>query len=145
MFTFKPLTDSTAAYATSRMRVPMLQTYKQQPAASARFRGSLLALFGVPLESSTDADGAFTYVLEVQNAQGQTWIMTAYEGPSGPAFGGPMRTGTDEPVRAAEELLTLIDATPPADFDIVLEAPEYASRIRYGCHAGECYWHEEPQ
>jgi len=143
MFTFRPLTDITQAYATSRMRVDMLTAKKQQPAFSARFRGSLLALFGNPLESSTDADGAFTYVLEVQNEHGQTWIMTAYEGPSGPAFGGPMRAGTDEPLRGADALLALIDATPPADFEAILAAPEYASRITYGCHAGECYWRED--
>jgi hypothetical protein len=84
-------------------------------------------------------------VLEVQNNQGQTWIMTADERPSGPAFGGPMRLGTDQSMRGAEALLALIDATSPADVDLVLEASEYARRIQYGWKAGDCYWREEPR
>jgi len=143
-FTFTPLTDDTASAGTSRMPIAMLQRTLQIP-YRARFRGSLLALFGAPLTSSTDAESAFSYVLSVQNDRGERWIMTAYEGPTGPAFGGFMPATTDEPIRGAEALLALIESTPPADFDAVLEADDYDSRIFYGCRAGACYWREEPQ
>lgn len=47
-FTFTPLTDHTARSGTSRMPIDMLQRTVQIP-YRARFRGSLLALFGAPL------------------------------------------------------------------------------------------------
>lgn len=143
MFRFTPLADPARLHGTSRLWIDAFDATRGDPVFSARFRGALLALFGEPVVRSSDADNAFSYLFEVTAATGETWILTAYEGPSGPAFGGLM----DHPLEnaAAEALLALIEQTPPADFEEVLSAPEYESRITYGCRAGECYWHEEPE
>jgi hypothetical protein len=92
---------------------------------------------------SSAADNAFSYLFEVTAETGETWTLTAYEGPSGPAFGGLMVHPLEN--AAAEALLALIERTPPADFEVVLSAPEYESRITYGCRAGDCYWREDPE
>src|SRR5687767_13054166 len=59
---------------------------------AARFRGALLRLFGESIAPPGDA--VYEYVLKVSETDpaGRSWILTAYEGPSGPAIGGP---GTD--------------------------------------------------
>lgn len=143
IFTFTWIDDVTILSSTAKMRVSALRTRTHQPEFSARFRGSLLALFGDPVQHGAHADGAFMYIFDVQNGRGEHWILTAYDGPSGPAFGGPMKATTAERVLAAEALLDLIETTPPADFEATLQALDGASVITYGCQDGVCYWHEQ--
>ena len=142
MFTFTALHDRTLlSHGASRIRVPALAAQTHDPAYYARFRGALLARFGPPLATSTDAGDAFVYWFLVTTDAGASWMMTAYEGPSGSAFGArdPYR---DKVIAAATALLAILDATQPADFEVVLASDEYEAHIRYGCHDGACYWHE---
>jgi hypothetical protein len=143
MFRFTPLADPARLNGTSRLSITALDEKAVNPDFFARFRGSLLALFGAPLRSSSYSDNAFTYLLEVTDDHGHVWILTAYQGPSGPAFGGLIHDLGAE-TQSSEALLALIEQTPPADFEVVLSAPEYESRITYGCRAGACYWREDP-
>jgi hypothetical protein len=143
MFRFTPLADPARLHGTSRLWMDAFDRTNHDSVVPARFRGPLLALFGEPIVCSSDADAAFSYLFEVTDGTGETRILTAHEGPFGPAFGGLI----DHPleIAAAEALLVLIEQTSPADFAAVLSAPEYESRITYGCQAGEGYWREEPE
>jgi len=143
MFRFTLLADPARLHGTSRLWVDAVDKRDDDPVFPARFRGALLALFGQPVVWSSDAESGYSYPLEVTDATGETWILTAYDGPSGPAFGGLMDHPSE--IAAAEALLALIEQTPPADFEVVLSAPEYESRITYGCRAGACYWREEAE
>ncbi len=111
--------------------------------AAAWFRGALLHLFGPPLESSDLAEEAFEYVIEAQDPDENSWILTAYQGATGPAIGGMSRYKS-ECRPAAEALAQLIAATAPDDF----EATVYhgygkgRTRITYGCRDGECFYRE---
>lgn len=94
-FHFRALDDPRLARQTAKIEVPALsEEFFQEAAAGnlgvffARFRGSLLQLFGKALSESTDSDEAFQYVIEASTADGQTVILTAYGGSSGPAIGG---------------------------------------------------------
>jgi hypothetical protein len=101
---------------------------------AAAFRGALLHLFGEPLSSSAFADEAFEYVVQASDAEGTTWIPTAYEGPSGPAIGGNVADSTIHPV--AEALLHLIESTPPrvmrrGPIDSLRPGDKAASQLRW--------------
>jgi hypothetical protein len=143
MVHFKVISDPMRSAGTSRIWFDAFDTKPYDPSFSARFRGSLLALFGEPFERSSDVENAFSYLFEVTNERGELLILTAYHGPSGPAFGG--LNNDEAEIEAADALLALIEQTPPADFEVVLSAPAYESRSTYGCRAGECYWHEEAE
>ena len=109
--------------------------------STVRFRGALLRLFGNPYHSSTLSDEAFDYIIEVVDAANHRWILTAYEGPSGPAIGG------DSFDRAnlyplAELLVKLIDSTTPADFEAVVYDDDTDNTVEYGYKDGEYYYRE---
>jgi len=148
MYVFRPSPSHPLGTNAGRLLVPSLQVDNRplDAAFAARFRGSLLTLFGPPPFSSDDADAAFKYVIEAEDATGKQWIITAYEGPSGPAFGSSSsQRDTTDLIQVAEALLDLIERTPPADFEAILEAEDYDSIITYGCKDGVCYWNEEQQ
>lgn len=140
------LDDNKLVHGTSKMDIPSLNAkeFASYGSFMARFRGSLLTLFGKPLFSGSDADEAFTYIIKARNSNGQRWLITAYDGPSGPAFGAidPLSLQSNT---VAESLLALVEATPPADFEAILEVPDFNSIITYGCRNSESYWNEEQQ
>jgi hypothetical protein len=105
----------------------------------AEFRGSLLQLFGEPLHIS---DSKYDYIIEAPDTQGKIWILTAYEGDSGPSIGGNSRDQSIYPVAIA--LRDLIEQTPPADFESTYYSREYDSTTTYGCKNGACYYREIP-
>jgi len=108
---------------------------------SAQFRGALLTLFGEPLMKSQEADSAYEYVIEAVDEENNRWILTAYEGPSGPAIGGDSRV--DSIKHVARDLLNLIENTEPKDFEEVLIYSDFNTKIRYGCKDGVCFFQEE--
>lgn len=142
MFTFTVLDDEDRFVGTGRIRVSALSEKTDDPVYYARFRGALLARFGSPLRTASDADDAFEYHFMVTTEHHPAWILTAYEGPSGSAFGAvyPER---EESIAAATALLAILDATEPADFEAVIELDEYEDRVTYGCKDGICYYHSE--
>lgn len=109
---------------------------------TAQFRGSLLQLFGPPLYSSNLADEAFYYAIEATDARGNVYLLTAYEGPSGPAIGAEIFQ-RKESKAAAESLVELIAITEPADFETIIYDEDTDSTIIYGCNDGECYYEEK--
>jgi len=107
---------------------------------SAHFRGALLQLFGSPQYSSSRADEALDYIIRVTNQQGSAWILTAYEGASGPAIGGPIFDETCYP--AAQALINLIAATKPADFEATIYDDDTDNTVTYGIKDGQAFHHE---
>ena len=142
MFTFTVLDDVNRYVGTGRIQVPSLEKKPHDPVYCARFRGALLARFGAPLRTSSDADDAFEYQFMVSTEHDPAWILTAYEGPSGSAFGA-IHPEREEAIAAATALLAILDATQPADFEAVIELDEYEDRVTYGCTDGICYYHSE--
>src|SRR6266702_4464547 len=67
----------------------------------AQFRGALLRLFGKPVAQSTLSDAAFHYIIEARDERDHVWILTAYQGASGPAIGGKMFDQTVQPAAQA--------------------------------------------
>lgn len=104
----------------------------------AAFRGALVRLFGEPRTPAGDA--YYSYLIEATPESGASWILTVYHGPSGPRIGGNSRDTSVYPV--AQALQTLIESTPPLDFEVTTYAEEYNMTITYGCHEGKCYWNE---
>ena len=142
-YDFKTIEDSNLIFGTGKLlNPPFPETMDDYAKQSASFRGSLLHLFGQPLEKSNLADEAYLYVIEAFDDKGNTWILSAYQGPSGPAIGGDILDDSILPV--AEALLQLIEVTKPAEFEEVLYYQDGDSTITYGCKDGECYWFEMP-
>ncbi|MGG4503081.1 hypothetical protein [Paenibacillus polymyxa] len=66
--------------------------------------------------------------------------MTAYEGAGGPAIGGD--TEKDSIAEVAQDLLNLIEATKPANFEDMGYYEDTGSTIRYGCKDQVCFYQE---
>ena len=145
MYRFRPLSDQELMWRTAGLVLP--ESAKEKAAFSnldnygpyaAAFRGSLLRLFGEPLHIS---DAQYDYIIEASDSANHVWILTAYEGDSGPGFGGDTSDQSIYPV--ATDLRDLIERTPPADFEDVFYSDEYDSTVTYGCRDGACYYQEE--
>lgn len=136
-YQYKTLKDHILLFGTSNI----LNSSRPIGEGSAQFRGALLTLFGEPLIKSQEAESAYDYVIEATDEDNNTWILTVYEGPSGPAIGGDIRV--DSIKNVAKNLLNLIESTEPADFEEVLICGDYNTKIRYGCKDGLCYYQEE--
>ena len=147
MYQFCILHDTQIGLGMSKLMLPKsakqteMQRSGQSGIYAAAFRGALLRLFGPPSSQSYAAEEAFTYLLEACNPTGQIWILTAYEGPSGPAIGGEARDRSIYPV--AEALLEQIERTTPADFDAIMYDDDTDHTVVYGCQNGRCYWREQ--
>jgi hypothetical protein len=104
----------------------------------ARYRGSLLALFGEPVQQSTNSEQAFTYVIKAQRSDGSKWVLTAYQGPSGFAIGG---TASEKfSYEMAYLLKQKLTETTPSDFDKKdITYPDTGDVYSYGCKDAECY------
>ena len=148
-YTFRAINDpSRARYAGKLLSYydPPSEKWTPQDSqmSTARFRGALLRLFGKPYHSSTLAEEAFDYILEVSDAHNNRWILTAYEGASGSAIGGDALFEFDKEslLPLAELLLQLIDITTPADFDAVVYDDDTDYTVEYGYKDGEYYYRE---
>jgi hypothetical protein len=145
-YRFRPLDDSRLSLGTARLSVPQTSKWHEYQQAgktdiyTAEFRGALLKLFGAPQSSTSIAEQAFKYIIEASDDVEHLWILTAYEGPSGPAIGGNTRDQTIYPVAAA--LLNLIETTPPDDFEAAIYDSDTDYTVIYGCKDGRCYAQE---
>ncbi|MGF7034738.1 hypothetical protein J2T17_005707 [Paenibacillus mucilaginosus] len=87
-YRFTKLDDDGPAAGTSEIQNSQLET----GVGSAQFRGAAIQLFGEPTLKSSQAEGAFLYVVEAVSDHGTSSILTVYEGPGGPAVGGNPET-----------------------------------------------------
>lgn len=142
-YSFRAISDDRSLTGTGKLMNPPFPASMEQFGQNvAAFRGALLHLFGEPLWASYLDDEAFGYAIQATDTKGNSWILSAYQGPSGPAIGGDTRDDSIYPV--AEALLRLIEETQPADFEAVVYSEDEDSTITYGCKEGQCYWHEVP-
>lgn len=109
-------------------------------AYKAQFQGALISLFGQPTIRNSELD--YEYTIEAQAGE-QRWLLMAYQADDGfPDIGGD---ASDETVyAAAQALLTLIEETRPADYEIITDASDYDRTVRFGCANGVCYWQSIP-
>ncbi len=140
-YTFRTVSDSQVASGTSKLSVPreIVEAGKFGD-YRASFRGSVLALFGPPLYTSDLADEAYDYVIEATDRNNKSWILTVYEGSSGPSIGGD--SSDDSIMPAATALLNLIQSTKPADFEATIYDDDTDNTVTYGCKEGRCYSNE---
>ncbi|MBE0339009.1 hypothetical protein E0698_21870 [Paenibacillus sp. 23TSA30-6] len=138
-FIYKKVNDPKDSLMTSNI----LHATSLEEETVAQFRGALITLFGKPQRTSKNFEDAYEYIIKATNPDGQSWILTAYEGPGGPAIGGDTKKESVEEV--AQDLLNLIEATKPADFEDVGYYEDTGSTIRYGCKDQVCFYHESTQ
>lgn len=136
MYQYKIINDDKFASGTSKI----LNSSLMSGEGSAQFRGALLTLFGEPFYKTKNAENAYQYIIEATDKDNNKWILTAYEGPSGPAIGGDNRK---EYIRyVARDLLNLIENTRPTDFNEEIIYGDFNNIINYGCKDGICYFNE---
>ncbi|WP_141506221.1 hypothetical protein [Paenibacillus luteus] len=104
----------------------------------AKYRGSLITLFGDPTQATVNSENAFDYVIQAQRSDGSKWNITAYQGPSGFAIGG---TGENELSHEIAYILKeRLAATAPSDFEKRdIRYVDSGDTYSYGCRNGECY------
>jgi hypothetical protein len=146
-FKFETLTDIHLAggIGDSMVTWPRLQEFMNAGEAkfaeyTARFRGSVLALFGPPLHFTGLSDEEFMYVVKATDGDGMYWILTIYQGPTGPGIGTKVFDKSSLPPATA--LFELIESTTPADYESVVYDEDTDNTIVYGCKAGRSYWKE---
>ncbi len=104
----------------------------------ANYRGSLMALFGDPIQESMNAEDIFTYVIQAQRSDGDKWILTAYQGSSGFAIGGADEKELSHEI--AYLLMQKLASMAPSDFERRdLHHTDSDETYIYGCLNGECY------
>ena len=109
---------------------------------AAKVQGQLLTLFGEPAFTSKDFEIAYTYVI-IANTSGSganTFVLTTYSGPSGPAIGGEM--GVDDITEAAEKLKEYILAAHPSDYEYEGYYFDGPTRIHQGVKDGQVFFSE---
>lgn len=136
LYTYKKVKNTDLLIGTSHM----LSTSLHDGTGTAQFRGALITLFGAPILQSQNAEEAYDYMIQAQDASGHQWILTAYEGPSGPAIGGDSTDHTIYPV--AKDLLQKIESTPPSAFEEKVYYEDFGNTIVYGCTQNKCYYSE---
>lgn len=136
LYTYKKLKNEDLLLGTSHM----LSTSLLYGTGTAQFRGALLTLFGKPILQSDNAEEAYDYVIQAQDSIGHQWILTAYEGASGPAIGGDSTDHTIYPV--AKDLLQKIESTKPSAFEATTYYEDFGNKIVYGCTQDKCYYNE---
>ncbi|MEJ8302703.1 hypothetical protein [Saccharibacillus sacchari] len=138
MYTYKAITEEDQTLGFSKL----LDTAIFEGEESAKFRGSLLTLFGEPLYQSDNAEDAYHYVIEVSNDTSK-WNFMVYHGPSGPAIGYDQKENQPNVLESAKTLLEKIRETSPSDFNEVVYYEDFGSKITYGCKNGEYFYKEE--
>lgn len=136
LYTYKKLNNTELLTGTSHM----LSTSLANGTGTAQFRGALITLFGAPILKSDNAEEAYDYIIQAQDTTGKQWILTAYEGASGPAIGGDSTDHSIYPV--AKDLLKTIEATKPSTFEEKTYYEDFGNIIIYGCTQDKCYYKE---
>ncbi len=134
-FTFTALHDPNLARSTSKK----INFHSENAPDISHFRGALLQLFGPPLDESDRYEEAFQYVIEAKDERGATWILTAYQGPSGPAIGGKLFD--DTAIEPANALANLIAVTSPTDFEATVYDEDTDHTVTYGITNGQYFYH----
>ncbi|MGV2964864.1 MULTISPECIES: hypothetical protein [unclassified Paenibacillus] len=138
MYTYKAITEEDQTLGFSKF----LDTGIFEGKESAKFRGSLLTLFGEPFYKSDNAEDAYHYLIEVSHNTSK-WNFMVYEGPSGPAIGYDSNENQPNAMEASKALLEKIRGTTPSDFNEVVYYEDFGSKITYGSKNGECFYKEE--
>lgn len=138
MYSYKAIIEEDKTLGTSKF----LDTDIIEGEEGAKFRGSLLTLFGEPLHKSDNAEAAYSYLIEVSDETSK-WYFTVYDGSSGPAIGYDEKENQVNAREAAKSLLKKIRETTPSDFNEVIYYEDFDSKITYGCKNGECFYKEE--
>ncbi|MBD3919265.1 hypothetical protein H8B09_10915 [Paenibacillus sp. PR3] len=110
---------------------------------TARFRGSLLTLFGDPIWKSTNKENSFLYIIKAVNGKGQSCEFSVYEGAGGIGIGS--QSEDKYTFQAAQVFIQQVIETTPSDYEETIIYEDTKSTIVYGCKDGICYCNETPQ
>ena len=102
--------------------------------------GKLKTLFGEPLYETASLEEHFYYCISAQGESGNEICIYAYSGSSGPAVGG---FHDEESIKAANQLVELVQKTKPTDYDYVGYYLDTNSKISQGIKNGVPYYEEE--
>ena len=100
--------------------------------------GQLITLFGKADRRTDSYEDLISYTIGAKDQDGNTLILEAYHGPSGPAIGGE-HSNPDAKI-AARELAELIRYAKPSDYGISCIYEDFPSIIFMGVKDGEPYY-----
>ncbi|MCL2060203.1 MAG: hypothetical protein FWH01_14320 [Oscillospiraceae bacterium] len=103
-------------------------------------QGQLLTLFGEPAYITKDLENAYLYIIIATGDNGNTYILSAYSGPSGPAIGGD--TSLDGIDEAADKLKEYILSAHPSDYEYEGYYFDGPTKIHRGVKDGKAF-HQE--
>lgn len=101
--------------------------------------GKLKTLWGEPIYEEKDIENQYTYGIATTTEDGREFFLHVYNGPSGPAIGGPQ---DEEGKKAACQLLDMIQQAAPSDYDYIGYYLDGPSRIQEGIKNGVPYYEE---
>ena len=102
--------------------------------------GRLQYLFGEPLYTTDDLENAYDYFILGTDEEGNTYELTAYHGPTGPAIGGDSRD--PKLAEVAKELVRYISEADYVDYDYEGIYHDYDVTVKFGIRDGVPYMEE---
>ena len=137
-WTFEPLDDIEHIWSTSKiMNTTELRDGSEE---WVLMFGRLITLFGEPLQITEDLENFYIYAILATHINGDTYVLTVYHGPSGPAIGGQYQDGMRLAAEALRDYILLAEAS---DFEWVgyyLDAP---SRVHMRIENGNATFFEQ--
>ncbi|WP_050008387.1 hypothetical protein [Butyrivibrio sp. WCE2006] len=110
------------------------------PNSMALTYGRLQHLFGEPFYTSDDLEDAYDYLILGTDEEGNTYQLTAYHGPTGPAIGGDSHD--PQVAKAAEELEKYINEADYVDYDYEGVYHDFDVIVKFGIRDGVPYMEE---
>jgi hypothetical protein len=142
MYTFKKVDKEELQYGTSRLL--NLNAFGSGGVEDmAQFHSRCVSLFGKPLWVSDDVEDAFGYIIIAEDENCKQWVLTVYNGASGPAIGGD--STQEDIMKAAYALENEIEQAPMADCSYSGIYADAGMRIIYAVKNGVVTCEERPR
>ena len=103
--------------------------------------GRLQYLFGEPCYSSDDFEDAYDYFIIGTDEEGNTYHLTAYSGPTGPAIGGDSHD--PKLAEVAKELEDYINSADYVDYDYEGIYHDFDVTVKFGIRDGVPYMEDD--
>lgn len=101
--------------------------------------GKLQRLFGACPFESQDLENQYTYYISTKNQAGDTILLCAYSGPTGPSTRGRQN---EETLKAAKAFRMTLQDVEPADYDYKGYYFDFGTEISMGVRDGVPYYEE---
>lgn len=137
-YTFKAVDQDDFLAGTSKI-YDLIDGFDDYGNKCARIYGNLRTLFGEPLYETENTENLYSYSIAATSESGNTFYLSVYSGPTGPAIGG---MSGKEPLQAAQALAEYIRHALPSDYECKSYYLDGPCVLRMGIKNGTPFYEE---